>query len=88
MTASRRPDTADETTAAVLDILGRVLLVTPEELAKEPLLGAYNWDSITTLEALVALESAFAVEIDLRDLHAQRRVDELIDLVRRSRDAR
>jgi acyl carrier protein len=88
MTAFPHLDIADEATATVLDILGRVLLATPEELVEQPVLGTYNWSSLTTLEAVVALESAFGIEIDLRDLHAQRTVGELLDLVRRSRDAR
>jgi acyl carrier protein len=88
MTAFPHLDIADETTATVLDILGRVLFTSPEKLVEEPVLGTYNWSSLTTLEAVVALESAFAIEIDLRDLHAQRTVDGLVDLVRRSRDAR
>jgi acyl carrier protein len=79
------PQTHDDVTAGVLNVLERILLATPEELAAQPRLGAYKWDSLTTLEAMVSLESIFAIRIDLRDLHSVSTVDDLVDLVRRSK---
>ncbi|MFJ7944797.1 acyl carrier protein [Streptomyces sp. NPDC096354] len=74
--------------AQVMDILGGVLNASPEELAAEPVLAGYNWDSMATLEALVALEGEFGIEIDLRELHTQHTAGDLVNLVRAAIDAR
>lgn len=79
-------DHMDATATTVVEILSGVLGTTPDELAAEPMLGTYNWDSVATLEALVALEGAFGIEIDLRALHHQHTAGDLIELVRATRD--
>jgi acyl carrier protein len=81
-------DLTDETATRVVDILSGVLGTTPTALAEEPLLGTYKWDSLSTLEALVALEGEFGIEIDLRALHSQRTAIELVELVRAAHDGR
>ncbi|GAA4079470.1 acyl carrier protein [Nonomuraea soli] len=72
----------DATATTVVEILSGVLETTPDALVEEPLLGAYDWDSVAILEALVALEGAFGVEIDLQALHHQLTAGDLIELVR------
>ncbi|MBT2396900.1 acyl carrier protein [Streptomyces sp. ISL-100] len=81
-------DLTDETSVQVVEIISGVLSTTPGQLREEPLLGTYNWDSLTTLEALVALEGSFGIEIDLRALHSQRTIGDLVALVKSVRDGR
>lgn len=74
--------------AQVVDILSGVLNTSPENLAAQPVLAAYDWDSMATLEALVALEGEFGIEVDLRELHSRHTADDLVKLVRAAVDAR
>ena len=67
--------------ATVLEILSDVLAEPVDALREAPVLGAHDWDSITSLEALVQLEDRLGVTLDLRTYHDARDVDDLADLV-------
>jgi acyl carrier protein len=77
--------TTDDVTSTVHEILERVLLTSPAELAGPTQLSDFTWDSLTTLETMIAVESALGIRIDLRELHTVRTVNDLVELVRRAR---
>jgi len=66
----------------VLDILSGVLDETPDDLRARPVLASYEWDSISSLDALSQLESKLDVTLDLRAFHAARTVDDIVALVK------
>ena len=57
----------------VVNILSDVLDESVEDLHDQPVLAAYDWDSLTSLEALAQLESQLGMTLDLRAYHAARR---------------
>lgn len=65
----------------VLDILSDVLTESVADLRGHPVLAAYDWDSLRSLEALAQLESQLGVTLDLRSYQAARSVDDLVELV-------
>lgn len=65
----------------VLNILSEVLDEPADDLRGHPVLAAYEWDSLRLLEALVQMESALGVTLDLRSYQAARKVDDLVNLV-------
>jgi acyl carrier protein len=67
--------------AIVLEILADALDESVDNLRRQRVLAAYEWDSITTLLTLAQLESRFGITVDLRSYHATRTVDDLIHLV-------
>lgn len=67
--------------ATVLDILGEALEEPVAGLRANRVLAAHEWDSITSLLTLAALESHFGVNLDLRAYHAARTVDDLVNLI-------
>jgi len=70
----------------VLAVLSDVLVEPVEVLLAEPLLGVHAWDSLASLEALVQLERRLDVALDLRNYHAAREIDDLVELVRATRE--
>jgi acyl carrier protein len=66
--------------ATVLEILSEVLEEPVDDLRKEPVLAAHDWNSLVSLEVLAQLESQLDVVLDLRSFHAVRTVDDLIGL--------
>jgi acyl carrier protein len=70
----------------VLAVLGDVLAEPVAALRARPLLGVHAWDSVASLEALVQLEQRLAVSLDLRRYHAARTVDDLVELIRATRE--
>jgi len=65
----------------VVTILSDVLHESVEDLRNHPVLAAYDWDSLSSLEALAQLESQLGVTLDLRSYQAARRISDLVDLV-------
>ncbi|HST48008.1 acyl carrier protein [Jatrophihabitans sp.] len=65
----------------VVTILSDVLHESVEDLNNHPVLAAYDWDSLSSLEALAQLESQFGVTLDLRSYQAARRISDLVELV-------
>lgn len=65
----------------VVNILSDVLHESVEDLRNHPVLAAYDWDSLSSLEALAQLESQLGVTLDLRSYQAARKIDDLVDLV-------
>jgi acyl carrier protein len=70
----------------VLLVLSDVLAEPVEDLLAEPLLGEHAWDSLASLEALVQIEQRLDVALDLRDYHAARAIDDLVELVTATRE--
>ncbi len=68
----------------VVTILSDVLHESAEDLNNHPVLAAYDWDSLSSLEALAQLESQFGVTLDLRSYQAARRISDLVELVQHS----
>jgi acyl carrier protein len=68
----------------VVNILSDVLHESVEDLTNHPVLAAYDWDSLSSLEALAQLESQFGVTLDLRSYQAARRISDLVDLVQQA----
>jgi acyl carrier protein len=66
----------------VVNILSDVLHESVEDLNNHPVLAAYDWDSLSSLEALAQLESQLGITLDLRSYQAARRISDLVDLVR------
>ena len=52
-------------------------------LRQQPILAAYEWDSLSSLEALSQLESRLQISLDLRSYQAVRTVADLVALVSR-----
>jgi acyl carrier protein len=73
--------TDDQVRPAVLEIVADLTGEAESELVTQPVLAAHKWDSMTSLEALVRMESTFGVELDLRTFNAARTVDDLVALV-------
>lgn len=67
---------------SVLEVVSEVLDEPVANLRAQPVLAAYGWDSIASLEALAQLEARLSVSLDLRSYHAVRTVDALVDAVR------
>lgn len=65
----------------VLDILSDVLTEPVDDLLAQQVLGVHEWDSLSSLEALVQFEAHFEVTLDLRAYHAAREVDDLVVLI-------
>lgn len=74
-------NTVEEIGASVLGVVGDVLGLDPRELREQPVLAVYDWDSISSLEALAQLESGFQVRLELRDFHAARTTDDIAALI-------
>jgi acyl carrier protein len=72
----------------VLAVLSAVLAEPEDALRAEPQLGTHDWDSLASLEALVQLEQRLDVALDLRDYHAARAIDDLVELIRATRENR
>jgi acyl carrier protein len=66
----------------VVNILSDVLHESVDALHDHPVLAAYDWDSLSSLEALAQLESQLGVTLDLRAYQAARKISDLVDLVR------
>jgi len=71
-------------TDTVLDVLSDVLGVSVGQLQEHPVLAAYEWDSLSSLEALAQLEGRLRIVLDLRAYQAVRTVAELVELADRS----
>ena len=67
----------------VLDVLSDVLHEPVDGLRQQPILAAYEWDSLSSLEALSQLESRLQISLDLRSYQAVRTVADLVALVSR-----
>jgi acyl carrier protein len=65
----------------VLDVLSDVLHEPVDGLRQQPILAVYEWDSLSSLEALSQLESRLQISLDLRSYQAVRTVADLVDLV-------
>jgi acyl carrier protein len=65
----------------VLDVLSDVLHEPVDGLLEQPILAAYEWDSLSSLEALSQLESRLQISLDLRSYQAVRTVADLVELV-------
>jgi len=65
----------------VLDTVGEVLNEPVGNLRTRPVLAAYEWDSVASLEVLAQLESRLRVTLDLRTYHGARTLQDLVDLV-------
>jgi acyl carrier protein len=65
----------------LLNLLSEVMGTTPDELSESPVLAAHPWDSLTTLEALVQVETLWNVSLDLRAYLGARTVDDLVELI-------
>jgi acyl carrier protein len=65
----------------VCKILSDVLHESVADLLAQPVLAAYEWDSLSSLEALSQLESRLAITLDLRSFQAVRTIEDLVDLV-------
>jgi len=74
-----------EVQQTVLTILSDVLRVSVDDLRQHPVLAAYQWDSLSMLEALAQLESSLGVSLDLRFYQQARTVDDLLSLIADSR---
>ena len=68
----------------VVNILSDVLHESVEDLHNHPVLAAYDWDSLSSLEALAQLESQLGVTLDLRSYQAARRISDLVELVQQA----
>jgi len=66
----------------VVNILSDVLHESVEDLRNHPVLAAYDWDSLSSLEALAQLESQLGITLDLRSYQAARTISDLVELVR------
>jgi acyl carrier protein len=73
-----------EVQQTVLTILSDVLRVSVDDLRQHPVLAAYQWDSLSMLEALAQLESSLGVSLDLRYYQQARTVDDLLSLIAES----
>jgi acyl carrier protein len=67
--------------ATIVDILSDVLEVPATTLRGQPIVAAYNWNSVATLRALAQIESRLDVTLDLYRYSRARTVDDLVDLV-------
>ena len=67
----------------VLDVLSDVLHEPVDGLRQQPILAVYEWDSLSSLEALSQLESRLQISLDLRSYQAVRTVADLVELVSR-----
>ena len=67
----------------VLDVLSDVLHEPVAGLRQQPVLAVYDWDSLSSLEALSQLESRLKISLDLRSYQAVRTVADLVALVSR-----
>jgi acyl carrier protein len=67
----------------VLDVLSDVLHEPVDGLRQQPVLAVYEWDSLSSLEALSQLESRLQISLDLRSYQAVRTVADLVALVSR-----
>jgi acyl carrier protein len=65
----------------VLDVLSDVLREPVAGLRQQPILAVYEWDSLSSLEALSQLESRLKISLDLRSYQAVRTVADLVALV-------
>ena len=65
----------------VLDVLSDVLHEPVDGLRQQPILAVYEWDSLSSLEALSQLESRLQISLDLRSYQAVRTVADLVELV-------
>jgi acyl carrier protein len=78
---SERDGLADE----VIDVLCDVMDEPAAAFEDEPRLGAYeSWNSLGTLRVLTQIEARVGLRLDLREFHAVRTVDDLVDLVGRA----
>lgn len=68
----------------VCSVLSDVLNESVTDLLAQPVLAAYEWDSLSSLEALSQLESRLAITLDLRSFQAVRTVEDLVSLVQRT----
>lgn len=64
----------------VLDVLSDVLHEPVDGLRQQPILAVYEWDSLSSLEALSQLESRLQISLDLRSYQAVRTVADLVEL--------
>jgi acyl carrier protein len=67
---------------AVLEILSDVLRLPAGELLRRRELADCGWDSMAVMEAIVALEDRFGIELDLRALRHGQRIEDVVQLVR------
>jgi acyl carrier protein len=69
------------TEATIVDILSDVLDEPAATLRGQPVVAAYNWDSVASLGALAQIESRLQVTLDLHRYHRARTIDDLVELV-------
>jgi acyl carrier protein len=67
--------------ATIVDILSDVLDEPAATLRSQPVVAAYNWDSVASLGALVQIERRLQVTLDLHRYHQARTIDDLVGLV-------
>jgi acyl carrier protein len=65
----------------VVRIVVGVLGESEDQLRAQPILASYEWDSLTTLEALAQIESELHITLDLRTYHAARTLSDLVSVV-------
>jgi hypothetical protein len=71
----------DSIEAAIVDILGGVLDKPATTLRGHPVLAAYGWNSLASLEAFARMERHLQVTLDLHQYHEARTIDDLVGLV-------
>lgn len=79
--ASKHMTEAVPVETVVVNILSDVLHESVDDLQNHPVLAAYDWDSLSSLEALAQLESQLGVTLDLRSYQAARKISDLVELV-------
>ncbi|MEV0243334.1 acyl carrier protein [Streptomyces sp. NPDC050674] len=73
---------SEDIESRIVETLCSILDAEPEDFITETRVVAHDkWDSLNSLETMVAIESAFRVRLDLRDYHATRTVGDLVELV-------
>lgn len=74
--------------ATIVDILSDVLGEAAATLRDRPVLAAYSWDSVKSLQAFVQIERRLRVTLDLYRYTRARTIDDLVGLVMSTMTAR
>ncbi|MET7801961.1 acyl carrier protein [Streptomyces decoyicus] len=73
---------AREAERAIISVLCSVPDAEPGDFSQDTRVVAHSqWDSLNSLETMVAIEGALGVRLDLRAYHACRTVGDLVSLV-------
>lgn len=67
--------------ASVVEVLADVLEQPAATLVDHPVLAAYRWDSVRSLEAFARMERRLQVRLDLHKYHEARTINDLTGLV-------